>query len=120
MLLVLYSNYSTTDPSNPELPLFPELYPASRTSLDLFWESPVYEDNPFTYYSYTVTVSGVDGYMETFSVFVNATELPHHVLNLGGHECEEIEIHISLPGNCEPTKLMGSLLTGKSVYEMLE
>ena len=110
------SIHFSTDSSDSELPLFPELSPASRTSLDLFWKSPVYRDIPFTDYDYTVTVSGADGYMETSSVFVNATELPHHILNLGGHECEEIEVRISLPGNCEPTKLTGSLLTGKYMY----
>ena len=67
-------------------------------------------------YNYTITLSGDDGYFEVISVVVNGSETPDLYLDLGGYECVQLHIDISLPGNCEPTRIPAALLLGRPLY----
>ena len=59
---------------------------------------------------------GDDGYFEVISVSVNGSETPGFYLELEGYECVQLHIYISLPGNCEPTRISAALLLGRPVY----
>ena len=88
----------------------------NRTSLNLVWdfETPINED---VLYSYTVILDvPSEKKLEKMFVEINATESSTVVLDLSGLECEEFQVNISLPGNCEPATIIGSLLTSKFFY----
>ena len=107
------------EPSNPELPVYPALVPLNRKSLNLAWEfeTPMNED---VLYNYTVILSvPSENKLEKMFVEINATESPTVVLDLSGLECEEFQVNISLPGNCDPATIIGSLLTSKKFLFLL-
>ena len=86
--------------------------PYNWTSLLLEWSSPncsyyfacEFVESNFTY---NVTLTTPDGYINEFESFSNWT-----IINLGGYECEEVTIEISMPGNCKPAKISAILLQG--------
>ena len=49
----------------------------------------------------------MDIYINEFESFSNWT-----IINLGGCECEEVTIEISMPGNCKPATISAILLQG--------
>ena len=61
---------------------------------------------------------GDDGYFEVISVSVNGSETPGLYLELGGYECVQLHIYISLPGNCVPTRIPAAQLLGRPVYSL--
>ena len=65
-------------------------------------------------YTYTVTLSTESGTNMTETVVPHTGNGTVEVeLVLGGHECDEFQVEISLPGNCPPSTISGSLLLGK-------
>ena len=88
------------------------LMPETWTSLSLEWVSPNASDYGIPYYNYTITLTGADKYFEVETVGVSGVEPPGISVELGGYECEQITIEISLPGNCEPARVTATLLLG--------
>ena len=110
---------SCTDESQPEQQFFPMLTPLTWTNLSLLWFPPYccccysYE---YVEYTYTVTLTTESG------PSVNETVVSHTgngtveiELMMDGYQCEEFSVEISLPGNCQPAKISGALLLGKSL-----
>ena len=95
-----------------ELPIFPFVDPFNKTALDITWELPVYQNLNFVdTFNYTATIYWPDDNIRVHDIFVNASsEIPMVVLNLEGYECQEINVEISMPGNCEPYTLTAALL----------
>lgn len=77
---------------------------ASKTSLSLNWEDSLI----LFYFNYTATVTIEQGEETVFTL-----SQPSLLLDLEGWECEPFHIAISMPGNCKPTVVEGSLLVGK-------
>ena len=108
-----------TDEHSPTLPIFPTLQKGNNQTLNLVWENPStsFEDSNDVYYNYTIKMNVADGYQITLSHDVEAHNTLSVVsLELWGHECKQVNISISLPGNCEDKKISGSLLISKQKH----
>ena len=95
------------DPQSPEPPLYPTLLPDNRTTLFLGWRDLA--SNSLVDYNYEVVLT-IEENNEVFNMEgMNQTFL---TLDLKGYECQDFEISISVPGNCESAVISGSLLIG--------
>ena len=96
------------DPQSPEPPLYPTLLPDNRTTLSLGWRDLA--SDSLVDYNYEVVLT-IEENHEVFNMEgMNQTFL---TLDLKGYECQDFEISISVPGNCESAVISGSLLIGK-------
>ena len=65
----------------------------------------------YVYYNYAVRVSVTDGYQLTEHLYVEVhKQLVIMSLNLTGFECKNVDVEVSLPGNCEDKRISGVLL----------
>lgn len=72
-----------------------------------------FDNGDFAYYNYTIRVNVTNGYFTTLNLSVSVLEQHMNIpVNLTGQECQPVEIAISMPGNCEPNILHGSLPIG--------
>lgn len=113
-LIIVLSFYIPADQDNSMLPISPTLQKGNNTTLNLSWENPntTFKDEHDVYYNYTVRVNVSDGYTTTLSVDIEA-HTPKTTLvlpDLTGLQCKQVDIGISLPGNCAERKISGSLL----------
>jgi len=96
------------DPQSPEPPLYPILLPDSRTTLFLGWQNLASKSN--VDYNYEVVLT-IEENNEVFNM--EGANQNFLTLDLKGYECQNFEISISVPGNCESAVISGSLLIGK-------
>ena len=71
-------------------------------------------------YNYTVTLTADGG--ETVVIAHVATVgniTPSITVELEGYECEEVQVEITLPGNCAPAIITASMLLGIIIYNNL-
>ena len=106
-----------TDDHNPELPVFPVLQKGRNdSSLSLMWENPpsIFDDDVYFNYTVRVNITGGDQYSLSYDVESHAN--PNITLNHLS-ECQQVDISIALPGNCEAKKISGSLPTGLNITQ---
>ena len=94
------------------LPVFPVLQKGSNdSSLFLIWNNPSSTDDGDVYFNYTVRVNitGGDRYSQSYDV--ESHETPNITLkNLS--ECQQVDISVSLRGNCKAKNIFGLLPIG--------
>ena len=104
--IILYA-----DDHNPVLPVSPVLQKGSNdSSLSLIWDNPSLTDDGDVYFNYTVRVNIKGGDQYSLSYNVESHETPIKTLYL--FECQQVDISVSLPGNCEAKKISGLLPIG--------
>ena len=107
-----------TDELQPEQRFFPMLTPLTWTNLSLQWFPPSccccysYE---YVEYTYTVTLTTESRLSVNETVSHRGNGTVEIELMMDGYQCEEFSVEISLPGNCQPAKISGALLVGKSL-----
>ena len=62
-------------------------------------------------FNYTTTIHWPDGNISQYDILVNVSaEIPMILLDLWGYECQQVDVEVSMPGNCEPYALTAALL----------
>lgn len=93
-----------TGNEDPGVPLTITATPYSKTSLLLEWNDPFLYGNT----TYTVVVRFGDGEVMTMETSDAAA-----VMEFEGKECQSFQANVSMPGNCYPSILTGTVFVGK-------
>ena len=99
------------------LPVRPSLQKGDGESLIVKWENPstTFESQNNVYYHYEIRVEAENGYQSTIQYSLEAhQQWARKIIPLTGLECQQLNISISLPGNCREKTIPGVLLISET------